>query len=64
MPVEYICDGCGKRVPAGKAYNGEAIKPHKWYARRDKDGEQFACSRKCIDKVARESGKTSLVLPI
>jgi len=63
MPVEFICDGCGKRAPAAKSYDGRSIKPVKWFSRRDKDGEQFACSRKCIDKISQATGKTGVVLP-
>ena len=63
MACEYICDGCGKRERA--QWNGSAwFKPHNWFSRHDKDGPQDACSRICIDKVAKEAGKTALILPI
>lgn len=63
MACKYICDGCGTELVA--AFNGrDYIKPHTWYQRRDDDGMQDACSRECIDKIAEETGKTDLVLPI
>ncbi|KXB08784.1 hypothetical protein AKJ59_00480 [candidate division MSBL1 archaeon SCGC-AAA385M02] len=63
MTVLYICDGCGKREPAAINPYGKSIKPRKWYSRRDEDGEQHACSRECIKKIAERTGKTDLVLP-
>lgn len=63
MACEYVCDGCGKREPA-VLYPGGLFKPAAWYERSDEDGVQHACSRECIEKVARTSGKTSVVLPI
>jgi len=63
MAVECICDGCGKREPA-EHHPGGTFKPSHWYSRRDEDGEQLACSRKCIEKVAAKTGKTALVSPI
>lgn len=63
MACEYICDGCGKREPA--VFNGRTwLKPWKWYQRADEDGPQDACSRECIHKIAQETGKSGLVLPI
>ena len=64
MAVIYVCDGCGKQEPADRSARGDAIKPRLWFGRMDKDGEQFACSRECVDKVAKATGKTDLVLPI
>lgn len=64
MSCEYICDGCGKRaagfplIPAGWA------KPRDWFQRGDKDGIQDACSRACIDTIAKKTGKTGVVLPL
>ena len=63
MGCEFVCDGCGKREQAS-IVNGEYHKPWDWFGRRDKDGPQVACSRECINKVAAETGKTGLVLPI
>lgn len=63
MAIECICDGCGAREPAER-WPGGIFKPRHWYARKDADGEQLACSRACIEKVAAKTGKTSLVLPI
>lgn len=64
MAVEYICDGCGKREPAAMTDDGRPMKPWNWFGRHDKDGQQVACSRGCIDKVSAATGKTALVLPI
>jgi hypothetical protein len=63
MAAEAICDGCGKRqrMPYGM---GAYVKPHDWYQRSDDDGIQVACSRRCIDRIAEKTGKTSVVLPI
>ena len=63
MSVIYICDGCGKQEPALDMPHG-AFKPPNWFARGDKDGTQYACSRECIEIVAKKTGKTDLVLPI
>lgn len=63
MACEYICDGCGKRAPAENNRLGY-FKPHGWYQRGDKDGIQDACSRECIQKIAKKSGKTDLVAPV
>ncbi len=64
MAVEFICDGCGKRTPAEMGRSGDAFKPRSWYARGDDDGQQHACSRECIEKIAEKTGKTAVVLPI
>jgi len=63
MASEFICDGCGKREPAD-IQGGEYHKPWHWFGRRDGDGPQVACSRECIEKVAKETGKTALVRPV
>jgi hypothetical protein len=63
MACKYICDGCGKEMLAGN--NGrDYLKPSSWFQRGDEDGIQDACSRECIDKISKKSGKTSVVLPI
>lgn len=65
MPVEYICDGCGTRQPA--VYypaTGHVGKPAHWYERSDDDGLQVACSRACIDRIAAQSGKIRVILPL
>ena len=64
MACEFICDGCGKRMPASHNARGEWIKPFHWYQRSDEDGIQDACSRECIDKISKKTGKTSVVLPV
>jgi hypothetical protein len=63
MPVKFICEGCGKEV-FGVHYPGGWFKPNSWYERSDKDGAQIACSRECIEKVAKETNKTAVVLPV
>lgn len=63
MAAEAICDGCGAR--ARMKSNGHSwYKPDHWYERSDDDGTQTACSRECIKKIAEETGKTTVVLPI
>lgn len=64
MACEFICDGCGKHEAADITESGDYVKPWHWFARRDKDGPQVACSRECINKVAAATGKTSVVLPL
>ncbi len=64
MAVEFICDGCGKRSPGWANRMGSWFKPNSWYERTDDDGTQTACSRKCIAKVAEQTDKTSVVLPV
>ena len=63
MACKYICDGCGKEAKATSSEYSGYDKPHSWFQRRDKDGAQDACSRECIEKIAKESGKTACVLP-
>ena len=63
MACEFICDGCAKRAPA--THNGrDWFKPSAWFQRSDEDGIQVACSRECIEKIAANTGKTSVVLPV
>ena len=65
MAAEFICDGCGKREPAVKqGRDWHWGKPPKWFQRADEDGIQDACSRVCIEKIAKASGKTRVVLPL
>lgn len=64
MSAESICDGCGKRQRMVTGTGGGWFKPTHWYERSDEDGTQTACSRECIDKIAKASDKTSVVLPI
>lgn len=64
MAAESICDGCGKRAPMEKGALGTWHKPRHWYERSDDHGIQTACSRQCIEKIAKESGKTACVLPV
>ena len=62
MSAIIICDGCGKEAKA-EEHNGNFHKPSSWFQRSDDDGIQVACSRECIKKVSKDSGKTSVVLP-
>ena len=63
MACEFICDGCGQRHSG--YHNGlNWFKPLVWFERSDDDGVQTACSRSCIEKISKETGKTSLVLPV
>ena len=62
MTCKYICDGCGKEALAlsnGRSY----FKPHDWFQRGDDDGIQTACSRKCIEAISENSGKTAVIAP-
>lgn len=63
MSAESICDGCGKReemINIGCTW----YKPDLWFERSDGNGIQTSCSRECIDKISKKTGKTDLVLPI
>ena len=64
MSAESICDGCGKRPPMTNDKLGQWHKPNDWYERTDEDGTQTACCRECINRIAENTGKTALVLPI
>lgn len=63
--VTWRCDGCGE-LGEGWFTGGDcnARKPHDWFIRKDDDGVQVACSRRCIDTVAARSGKTGVILPV
>ena len=65
MSAEYTCDGCGKKARA--VYWGVSVdwhKPNKWFQRGDKDsGPEDACSRACIDRIAKKTGKNRLIMP-
>ncbi len=63
MACKIICDGCGKEEN-GEYANHSWHKPHQWYERKDEDGPQTACSRQCIDLIAKKTGKTDLVCPV
>jgi hypothetical protein len=63
MACKFICDGCGKEVNAIFIHPGGYFKPNSWYQRQDKDGSQEACSRKCIEEIAKKTGKTNVVAP-
>lgn len=56
MKETVKCDGCGQDSKSEK-------KPPHWYSRSDSDGTQYACSRACIDKIAKETGKTRVIMP-
>lgn len=62
MAAEYVCDGCGKRAPAEPGvYNW--CKPEEWYQRGTGNAIQDACSRECIDRIARKTGVPGIVSP-
>lgn len=63
MSAEITCDGCGKKQPMTSS-GGNWFKPWSWFERSDDDGIQSACSRECIDKIAKKTNKTSVVIPI
>lgn len=65
MAVEFICDGCGKRERGMQYENSrDWHKPWNWFQRSDKNGIQDACSRECVEVIAKKTGKTGVVLPI
>ncbi len=64
MACKFICDGCGKEEKAIQDYDGRWNKPRDWYKRQDEDGCQDACSRDCIDIIAKNTGKTNVVIPL
>ena len=45
-------------VDDGKAGGGNY-----WWSRQDREGQQHACSRECIDKIAETMGVTRAVMP-
>jgi len=51
MPVEFICDGCGKREKGSFNRYGNALKPSKWFKRTVDGVTQVACSEECIEKL-------------
>jgi len=53
MPVEFICDGCGKRELGHASWNGTWLKPTKWFERKNPDTGKWelACSRECTEKL-------------
>lgn len=61
--VIFVCDGCGNQE-AGIYVGHNWHKPALWFERADEDGAQIACSRECIDKISKKTGKTSVVLPV
>ncbi len=61
-PVIFTCMGCGKQENGWWNPLGQVFKPDNWFQRSDKDGVQLACSRQCIDKISKETGKTRCVL--
>ena len=59
----FTCMGCGATAVGELWLNGEWHKPAHWYSRSDADGDQLACSRACIGKVAAATGKSKAVMP-
>lgn len=75
MAAEIICDGCGRRAPMIVGATGNWYKPGNWYERtqfqEDAGGRLgrpvrnwTACSRECIEKLAKEDKSHGLVLPV
>lgn len=64
MACIYICDGCNKKQKASHYDAIRYTKPNTWYQRADKNGIQDACSRKCIEIISKQTGKTNTILPI
>ena len=61
---EFTCQGCGEKAPGVYGRDHAWHKPDQWFERSEDDGVQTVCSRRCIDKVAARTGKTSVVLPL
>ena len=57
------CQGCGRIGRMWCNDFGQWFDPRSWYSRRDDDGVQIACSRECIGKVSKASGKHDVVAP-
>lgn len=66
MSCFYVCDGCGKTEKARfyKSNPTRFFDPADWFERGDEDGIQNACSRECVKKIAEETKKTSVVIPL
>ena len=69
MSAESICDACGKRFPMRTGQLGTWHKPSHWYERTDfPEGKPpktwTACSRECIDKLAKEQSVPETIRPI
>lgn len=63
MACTFTCDGCGKTA-AGEFANGQWFKPSAWFERSDDKGPQTACSRPCIETIAKKTGTTHCVMPV
>lgn len=63
MAATIKCDGCGREAPMVHYPNGTPgwHKPHDWYQREDEDGTQDACSRPCIEKIAKATPHTDIL---
>ncbi len=64
LKIENESFECGKRAPMFAAPLGRWLKPDSWFERSDEEGIQTACCRECIDKIAKKTGKTGVVLPV
>lgn len=63
--VTIKCDGCQREAQAEWSKHSQSWhKPRSWYQRSDEDGPQVACCRKCLEQVAKDTGKSPCVLPV
>lgn len=62
MPAIIICNGCGKQAKMIEGENCHYHKPHSWFERSDEDGILVACSRECVAKISKETGKTGMIM--
>lgn len=63
MGCVFVCDGCGKNESA-REIEQDYHKPRDWLQREDEDGLQDACSRECIEVIAKATDKTAAVIPL
>lgn len=65
MPAIAICSGCGVREPMIEGKDGIFHTPTYWYTRADEhEGIQLACSKECIKKIDRNTGKKPVIIPL
>lgn len=64
MSAFWKCDGCGIVRSAARSSDGRWVKPWEWFSRADEEGIQDACSRDCVDEIAKKSSKTNVILPL
>lgn len=64
MSTIFVCDGCGKRTePRFSKWS-----PNDWFSKKEVVGmtemTYHACSRECIEVVAKKFNTSHLVLPV